>query len=127
MKKPSKWESRQERDLREAQAYIDWECNPCGKPKLWLRSLVKFPERQDRLPCLGVDAKDERDARDAQNRGAMLTNLQGAYHYRREFPGKLAGYYEGPRPDGTGWMIEIYGEGDAWPLKPEPPKPEFMR
>lgn len=127
MRTPSKWESSQERELREADTYLAWEFNPCGKPHLWLDLLLRFPERQEGKPCLGIDVTEERQARDPQTRRAMLTNLQGAYHHNRSFPGDLAGYYEGPGPGGVGWVLEIYGAGEPWPVKPEPPKPAFMR
>lgn len=127
MRKPSKWESPQDRELREAETYLAWEFNPCGKPKLRLRDLERFPEPKKGMPSLAVQMTDERDARDHENRRAMLVNLSAAWHHHRAFPGELAGYYEGPGPGGVGWVVEIYGAGEPWAVQPAPPKPRFMQ
>lgn len=112
-----------EAELRQAEAWLAWDRNPCGKPPLKLPALRRFETRQVHLPhILGVDVAAQPHGR---MRTAVLHALEANYHYHREWPGKVAGYFEGP-VDGT-WVIEIYGEGDPLPVQPEPPKPRFMK
>lgn len=108
-------------DFSEASAYLDWQANPCGKPPLILAGLKRHAARLDGVPCLAVDCSSRPVG---TLRRAALTNLEGAYHHRRDFPGTLSGYFEGFQ-DGL-YMIEIYGAGEPWPVKDAPPRPAYM-
>lgn len=117
--------SREDEDFRSAEAWLAWDRNPCGKPRLILGDLAELSEPLEGAPRLGVDVPKEQFARDPQNRKIIFETLEAAWHRNRDFPGKLAGYHEGEF-EGGGWCIEIYGEGDPLPVQPEPPKPRWM-
>lgn len=106
---------------------LEWERNPCGKPTLQLFRTKREEEfRPNPGPCKMVMCTIEPKGAD---RRAALTNLQGAFHADREFPGRIGSYYEGPHPDepATSWVIIVYGEGEPFPVKPEPWTPGWMR
>lgn len=113
-------------ELAQATAWLEWSANPCGKPPLVLSEIPRFAEYREGR-CLAISL-DTTSVRVPAERAPALTQLEAAWHFRRDFPGEIAGYYEGEHPEEpSDWVIILYGKGDAWPVRPEPPKPEFMR
>lgn len=116
-----------EEELRQADAYMSWQMNPCGKPPLDLSKLERVEKWTERCPSKGVDFTADPGE---ETRGAALNVLQMALHQDRSFPANLVAYYEGTRPGLPGcpdtWVIEVYGEGAPAPVLPEPPRPAWM-
>lgn len=113
-----------EEELKTAIRYIEWRANPCGRPRLRLTEARRCMIRQAGFPTLGVDFPATAARSD---RKVVLEVLQANLHANRAFPAKIVGWYEGPSQDGSAYMIELYGDGDEPAVRPQPPRPAYMR